>query len=1193
MVSLIAAVVCVACVQSGVLAGEQKIVLTDHIKKQWTHELVTFPFSAKEGQCHPQSVRLAGPDGAVPVQLSDVELWPGTQSVKSAKLSFIASLAPLASDTYTVHYAARPSRSMVPAADLIVGPTDGSVKIETKYIGVQLLLGKKTYARPVSASKVPGPIASLRLDDGKWFEGSTMYGKGKIRSYTATLVARGPVFAEVETRYVYADGNTLDLTLHVAAGDTSILVDAKVQKHDKENGWQMAVAPSAKSLAWRVALEVKGTNKWPGMPKYDKNERWIDVPLGDAPAGHMTNLAPWSDWWSDATQVSIRLKRTGQNREIRVARRDAGAWVTPVPLGTKRTFNEVAEKRVPLMLAKTGLLYLKVNNAVGWRKWAVGTLPSLKPNPKLKESRPHQRAMPGDTPSPTTEYPGQKYLIRYEVLRYGRVGRHLNEVKDWVLDWEEKKEHPRLYITKKQLDAIQRRQPDKKRLAQLLKVGTRQEVLRSSHVASHSVAAYLLTGDKKGARERNLPGLLDDSLAQLGVLDTWRSNGHIASLYDAVMAGDLVTGKQRKLLKARMAYLAYRSADPATWSCQRGYASGNLNMSVANDLLLGMVASAIPDNPDAPKWVKPATAMMEHLLATVVGPAGEWPESVAHYAHVSASPMLVFAVAAKNACLADFVNDPRMKRLQMFLAKNYSPPDPRHMERHRQGTAAVLPPVGRGPAGEDFGLHGLMAIATAESDPEYSQALQWVWMRGKPRTVCGRHMLGWEYACLDAGLPIKTPDWTLDYFPRTGAIMRHGLGTPNEWYVYLICEKVYTVQNESGTLPLVFAKGKPISSRFACSYPDREELLLNRVLLARKRGDIAYRQVHYSNNARTRKITDVVDLPRQQYLAGAFSIDEEWGRPLGPPSPNGYSDWRILPEWPPVPVEGKPGVKWRRQVLFVRDDDAGGVGYLVLRDTVVGGQPTMWQFWTYSEKIGTPKEAADRKRFLTGAPGNKIVEPRRLSQSDRYTALGQFGVDVEYYIADPTDTPRHTLRFGVNHAYATLGGYSEFQDLMHLQRPGDGAYFVVIFPRKQSEPAPTFETLAGGKVVKLTGAFGADLCFMSAGSTSAKAADAQFTGTVATVQDRKSGLVLTLGAKGRVRYKTHAIASGRGASLRVTGLRTLIVSFPRGHKGAAATVTAPGSWKLKGPDTATVTTAGEMLKVNVPAGVRQVTLQKS
>jgi len=1154
-----------ACVSLG---AEQKLVLQDHIKKQWSRELVTYPFQADRGQCHRDSVTVTGPEGEVACQLSDIKFWPGSRTfVKAAMLSFVVDLAPLAEDSYTVRYGTTAVKG--PKSDLVVKKTADSVELGTTLFGARLLLGEKTYRKPVAAKQAPGPIVAMRIEGGKWLPGSRMVGTTRIKSYSAKLVAEGPVFAEVATRYTYEDGNTLEVTLHVAAGDGSILIDMDVKREDKESGWRMRLADPSRELVFRHCTERdEGT--------------WVDVPLGSRPPGKVTGLTPWSDWWDDATQTEIRLTMPGRKRELRITRRDAGAWVKPGPLGKYGATGRREEKTIPLMRGKSGELYLQIGNHQGQRKWAFGIHPIRQEDPRK------------DLPNTWRHY----YLARHKVFRPGIVGRHLNQVKDWTLDWEVKTEHPHLYMSKEQLRQVQRRKLDTKHLAKMLEIAEPQRKMRSSWRASNALGAYLLTGRKDLAEKYLLVEMLDELLGRLGVVDTWRYNAKIASLYDAMMGSDLLSGEQRKLFRARFAYLGYRSAAPSTWSMERGYCSGNLNMSVNNYMNLGVLACTIPDHPMAPAWVKPAMVMTENLLAEKVGPAGEWPESVAHYAHVASSTLLVFAVAAKNAGLADFVNDERMKRLMLFLAKQYSPPDPRHTERGKEGKASLLPPVGRGAAGEAYSQPGMMAAATVRSDPAYSRVMQWVWFRtGMPSSLAEEHTLGWEEVCMDPSLPARKPDWGgLDYFPRTGAIMRHGLGTPNEWYIYTICENRYTVPAESGTTPLIFARGTPISSRFACSYPDREELLLSRVLLARELGSVDYRLHHYGHQAK-RKITGLSDLPRQKYLRGDFTIEQV--KPvldMGTPKPNSYTAFRMLPQWPKVAREGKPNVAWRRQLLFVHDDDPAGAGYLVFRDTVSGGQPTMWQFWTVSEKIGTAKEATDRERFLADKPGNRTLDARRLKPSDRYTALGQFDLDVEFYIAEPTageNTPRHTLRFGLTHNYVTLGGYSEYQDLLHLQRPDDGTYFVIVYPRKRRERAPTFETLAAGKVIKVAGTFGTDYCFLSDKPAKATAAEAVFEGTAGSVQDRESGLVLSLAAGGLIVYKQHRIACDGAVALRVKG-GGLSVAFPAGHPGATATIQVPGSWGLSTPaEGVTLTqTAGGALQIRAAQGVAAVRLTK-
>jgi len=235
--------------------AETTIELREHTGRKWERELVTYPVSFRSGACHVDSVRLRRPRAPVPCQLSDVVYWPGEEHVKEASLSFFADLAPQVTNTYTVTYATQAVRDAQPATDLRLSRGKGLVEINTELLGVRLLLDGQSYGEPKPAPSVPGPIVAMRLGDSKWFGGSRMYGPKRIKSYSAELIAGGPVFAEMSMRYVYEDGNTLDVKLHVAAGDSLILVDTNVKETDKDNGWQTLVSDGTPPLTLRLCAE--------------------------------------------------------------------------------------------------------------------------------------------------------------------------------------------------------------------------------------------------------------------------------------------------------------------------------------------------------------------------------------------------------------------------------------------------------------------------------------------------------------------------------------------------------------------------------------------------------------------------------------------------------------------------------------------------------------------------------------------------------------------------------------------------------------------------------------------------------------------------------------------------------------------------------------------------------------------------
>jgi hypothetical protein len=287
-----------------------------------------------------------------------------------------------------------------------------------------------------------------------------------------------------------------------------------------------------------------------------------------------------------------------------------------------------------------------------------------------------------------------------------------------------------------------------------------------------------------------------------------------------------------------------------------------------------------------------------------------------------------------------------------------------------------------------------------------------------------------------------------------------------------------------------------------------------------------------------------------------------------------------LPAFPREVLPTSPKLEWTRQVLLVKSANPLGPAYLVLRDTTHGGQPTVWQFWTLSEKIGTPAQAADAN-FLADKPGKAILPSRELPMSDRYTAVGQQGVDVEYFIASPANTPRYTLRYGGREN----GGVQEWQDLLHLRQPGDGAYYMVLYPRPQAEAPPAFSTLADGKIIKVDGGAWMDYAFLVEEPIKAEADGVTFNGTSGAVQITDKGATLTLGAAGEVKYKEVALAADGPATLQFAGT-SLTLTLPAGHAAMTVTLTAPVGFKGDG-----VKADGTQYTVTVPAGVTTVTLK--
>jgi hypothetical protein len=716
------------------------------------------------------------------------------------------------------------------------------------------------------------------------------------------------------------------------------------------------------------------------------------------------------------------------------------------------------------------------------------------------------------------------------------VGERLDRIKELVLDWPQEKApaHPLLFI-----DAADYQAPDAKRGPAMAKA-------------------------------------LDERLALLGNFDVMRYGIQTAGHYDALVDTAFVTPEQRTLYRAQLAYLGYLLADPQCWSMERGFHSGNPNMTLSYTLTLGVIACTLPNHPQAKAWTGYCNRWMEIWLRDDVGANGEWLPEGSHYGYVSLAPMLSYAIAAERAGLGHFLDDPRLKRLIRYFAKTNTPRDAQR-KGHR-----VTGAFGRGTAGDALGVFGQAARMYATRDPEFSKAMQWLWAEnGYPVNVGDMRLGGFEERFLQRDLPAAAPVWGSELFPQFGAVLRAGFNTPTESYVTILAA-VDSQRNLDvwtpgiGDIAQWFGRGKELSTCFTfdTGYAVRHELLSEGVRLTHNWGQPADTKGPFGYYTRTTFDTFAA-LPTADYLRAAYAVTHVDTRDWFPDK---------VPAFPRQPVATAPQLDWTRQLLFLKDADPAGPAYLVLRDTTRGGQPTAWQFWTLSEKVGTPAQA-QATDFLADKPGPAILPARELPLSDRYTALGQQGVDVDYFIASPATTPRHTLRYG-----GVWQRKPEYQDLLHLQQPGDGAYYLALFPRPHADAAPTFTSLAEGKLIKVAGAFGTDYALLSPTETMAVADGVSLRGTAATIQQRPACTTLTLGAAGAVRVAAAGLTAPFAATLQASP-DTLVLTLPADHPAGTVRLTIAAGWTVKAPGAGvTLTPVPGGLALGVAKGVTRVEL---
>ena len=1115
-------------------ANTGPIVFTERLNQTYGPELVSVTFSADDKQCAEDGVSLTGPCGPVATQLTEIEYWPGEpKSVKSAKLLFVIDgLKPLSALQYTVSFGK--GKTPQPATDLQVKAEKDKVEITTAGIGVRMLIGSGKPASPAALKDIPSPLSGMRLGGANaWGGGSTLYGNGKIVSWTSELTDSGPVLARVLAKYTFEDGNVATISASVIAGDNAVRWETGVSSDSKDCGVELRFPPLP---GVNEVIMPKGVFGW-------AKDRKADIKPGTEPFAF---LSPNTRIVGIFPELPVTVKfqaHDGKGPELLLSSLDPAVWSEPVaPLtyaGFKiweldsipKMWDTWKRNCMPIIYGADGTVTLKAGFMKGRRKWLSASGTPL-------------------------------------------IGSVLDEIKNMVLEWptDPKRPHIALFM-------------DMQTIKDVWSWAAADPQLKKSLATPDNNFVSLLmtpTSERKKVDIDAVLKSLRDDLGLLGNSDLMRFGVHLSTRYDMLLESDIVPPADRALLRAQMAYVAYFLNDPRSWSVERGYLSGNPNMSCSYMMMMGVIACTISDHPSAKEWADYATRWMDKWLSDEVGTNGEWISEGSHYSYVGLEAMVVYAIAAKRAGFHDFSNDPRLKKFILYSAKYNTPRDPQFKGLRTIGN------YGRG-HGDIMSVFGVAAAFYKESDPELSRTMQWMWAEnGYPVSMINRGLGGLEPYYEDRRLPAQAPVWGSELFPGIGALLRASFNTPNESYVNILAT-TNSLRNldiwapEIGGISQWFARGREVSKCFTCAtgYYERHELLRNGVRLARNWGAPGDSKTPFGNYT-TVKPEGFAALPQADYVRSTFTNIRVDNR-----------DWmpEKLPAYPKVVPAKEQKLEWTRQMMFLKDTDPAGPAYLVLRDSTSGGQPTVWQFWTLSEKIGTPEQAKDPAAFLTDKPGKAILPARELPAGDRYTALGQFEMDVEYFIANPATTPRHTLRYGGDNG--NNHKIPEYQDLLHLQQPGDGFYYAVVYPRPRGETAPTFSKLADGAILKIEGPAGTDYAFLSTSEASPSAEGISFKGTASAVQQRKDGTTLSLMAAGEAAWKECRLSGPGAAALKISA-DTMVLSLPVNSEGGKFTLAAPGDWNLKdAPSGVSLANDGaEGLRLTIPPNVSQIELLK-
>lgn len=421
----------------------------------------------------------------------------------------------------------------------------------------------------------------------------------------------------------------------------------------------------------------------------------------------------------------------------------------------------------------------------------------------------------------------------------------------------------------------------------------------------------------------------------------------------------------------------------------------------AGPMLVGL---NFPDEPMAKEWVRYGVEQLQHMLEH-----GNWDgtwNEVPRYHDATLRIFNPLFEALRRRTSIDFFKNPNLKPLLEWYVRFSSPlvrfPD---CTKRTPDGEPTLPVWGDSNYGADpFGTLPLYATHFADTDPDFSKRLMWMWRRaGSP--------LPWRFTCrtffpmlADPTLPDAAQTLGSELSNRMGLVsLRSGFDTPEETWVFLRggSQGITHKRSDLGSIDL-FSHGIPLVLG-SQSGPYGEGIDWNR-------SQFSNNNVVFGGKSRERgecngRIEAFFTSPQVDYAVADCS------RPEGKRVPASES------------------FQWRRHLLLVKNPD-----YLVVWDEISSPQPSEWLLHTTAEKFTwSPSLVTSHTAYGVDLDIHALLPSRPLVPDERE---GRFGTAMP-------DAKQPGKFIGKSDPYP-------FTTLKYISIPARSgeSYLTVLYPRK-------------------------------------------------------------------------------------------------------------------------------------------------
>ncbi len=1134
--SLLAAALLLCC---GASAESITLTIKDLTGRGFPPDLVNYSIAAPAD--NGKNLRVLDSEGkSLPLQVTPAGNGQAT-------LSFIASVAPNGTSTYTV----RDDGQGESAKSAVSANKDSDAMV----LANQLLAVKvpapqeKSFDKTVAADTLPPPIIAFRGPDGTWKGEGKLLLKRPVKKFTVAQAAGGPVFNEISYRLDYAEGGWYEAKIRVTDSapfaqvsesyDMGIDTNREFWQLDLSKGWKPDAAEH---------MSVAGQGNRPvQFPSLADEEKVVAsgpsvganfAGGGEGPVRCIHHDSCWGEKFVSYYGIHSAEARKANPASYPVAivaPLHKGDWrrSSSLPIfvkgGEVRVFFPMAtwptswkdEPRSDVSPFSCHEHDPSLPTTYGRRNWAL-----VLAQPALK--------ITGYNDKSTAE--GAGYSIR---VGYGEVG--LDRYKDFILNWTDGKvQYPRVFITTDEV----------KKYREAVKADPAFPLLSMIN------GYYWFTGDPETAK-KELPEVhkrLDDNIKYImtslsihhhHTLDAYGTPvGHTES----VLSWPDLPSADREAIRAKLALLCYLLVEPDVTSAGDGSHHGNPNMGVSRLQDRANLAALVPDHPMHKTWSEYMAMFMAYKQGTFMAPEGGWFEYGASYHMHGYGKILrgMMGTQADKVSTADRIWSYNRTDFDYYM-NLLSPFDPRYGARTIPGSANSA--VGNPP-------HFLQAMGSvADKDPEFAANLRWAWENGGRMVATGADAITIP-AMARPEIPAKEPKLTSRIYPGYGVIFRAHQG-PDETCLYLRSGYLWSHWNQDQGNMMLYSKGAVLlpSQPYQYggpkdnSFPDKNFIRF---------GDPTNDFPHDWGDS------NIIDAN----FAG--SADYAWAS-------SGYPDWFInpagAPGWEKANVrklvggmDQKEGAFWwDRQVIFLKGATAKAPNYFVIRDSFNGdGKLASWFNLSLLGRKGNLK--------IEGAKVAVDTEwPTKLDMI--FTGRDKFAFEMQddnlpvqfgpyNRLTEQAKISRDWLDKEGRPAVADGKGGCNVNAEQHVtlrlqSAPGQEVAWV-LYPRGEGENSPTVSQLDPG-VTKIVTAEGTDYVFLSTKPMEYKGEDVEFSGLAGAVRvakDGKATFVLSAGP-GKVGYKGSFIESpvpfektvAAGTRLEPVAVPTWSVSAPSAMAG--------------------------------------------